>query len=179
MTINEYNEIVKRVNRDSLERAVFIEIEKYCKDKGMEVFQIEYSKYIQMRDYLINLNKNGLLKRIDGSENIPEGIDRDSDRNQIIGTVILMMVFIIVANVSDIFTFFGYSAAVITAIVGFGTLSRVQDSNLISSGYNADYVQRYLRAHEDARINMDAYLTQAYLRSSQIKIVKDRINEGK
>lgn len=177
MGIVQYNEIIKKVNSDSLERSVYIEIEKYCKSKGMEVFQLDYTKYLEMRDYLIKINRNGLLNGFSERNSEVKIEEKDhSNRNQIIKTLLIIGVFVILANVNEVFTFFAYSAAVITAIIGFGTLPVLDKYR---SGYDGDYVQRYFRAHEDARINTRAYLNQAWLHSGEIKILNDKINGRK
>lgn len=43
--------------------------------------------------------------------------------------------------------------------------------------YNADYVERYIKAQEDARLNTKAYLRQAYIHMEEIQRLNDMINK--
>lgn len=46
-----------------------------------------------------------------------------------------------------------------------------------SDNYDSDYVDRYFKAQEDARLNTKAYLHQAYLHKDEIKRLNDLINK--
>ena len=48
-----------------------------------------------------------------------------------------------------------------------------------SENYDSDYVQRYFKAQEDARLYTRAMLNQAHLHREELKILNDRINGKK
>lgn len=170
MTIIEYNEIVKKVNSDSLERSIFTEIEGYCRDRGMEVFQLDYNKYLQMRNYLIKINKDGLVNRLESGTVSNQSKKRKFriDWGVVSTLVISGIVFLIAFNVPA-FSLPGIGIGI--CILAWG----LKDVIPYSSG-SSDYVDRVIKAHEDARINTRAYLHQAYIHSGEIKILKDKIN---
>ena len=48
-----------------------------------------------------------------------------------------------------------------------------------SDNYDSDFVQRYFKAQEDARLYTRAMIHQAYLHSGELKILNEKINGKK
>ena len=193
MTSEEYNYIVQVINDNAYERHVFWGIRADLERLGFDIRQISYEHYLRLRkERCQDGNTSSAIRESIQNEKytitdppcIPEHVrnvdgkpkkekmSRDEKRH-IFGTLFVAGVMIgagfIIPSIS--LPIWGFAICVLAW--GF------KDYIPYPENYDTDYVQRYFKAQEDARLYTRAMIHQAYLHSGELKILNEKINGKK
>lgn len=180
MTMGEYQEIVRIINNSTYERLIYQEIEKQLQSRGYRIPDISLADYVQLRNWLDAMNRAPFVQAIlTNEENSRQAPKRKSskklnrnEKDQILGTLVISGLFVLLTFILPAcFLIPLLMTAFIALVIGLA------DFIPFPRDYNPDYVERYFKAQEDARINTEAYLHQAYLHKDEIRILNDMISK--
>ena len=161
MTYQEYNSLMNAVSKDTVEREIYLEIERYLRKGNYEVYQISASDYTKMRDRIL-LHRNDCREK-DVSKN---------DKEACIFWGIVVAVLYIVSY----FTRDGISmvCGIIGTLIAIPTIACIGDC--FFGGTDYEKLDEYNKINRNARLNTEAYIRQAYIHSNSIKMVNEKIN---
>ena len=185
MTSDEYRHIIQIVNNDDRERRIFLKVQEQLGECGHSIQDLSYDDYLRIRElwmrYMSSLPEKGFPMNV---ESIPTGktlanktgsgksnvFSRNAD---ILGTLLAAGVLIAVGVIFPAVSVPLWGIAICVLAWGF------KDIIPYPKDYNSDYVQRYFKAQEDARLYTRAMLHQAYIHKSEIKRLNEMINGKK
>ena len=193
MTQDEYSYIIQVINENAYERKIFLGIRADLERCGFDVRQIPYEHYLRLRrercgdgESSFEIQEESLREETVSADppRIPEHVQdvemkpkeprlSQEEKRQIFGTLLLTGIMvalgIIIPSIS--LPIWGFAFCVLV----WG----LKDYIPCSGSYDSDYVQRYFRAKEDARLHTRAMIHEAYLHSGELKILNDKINGKK
>ncbi len=185
MTSDEYNHIVQIVNRDAWEKRVFLKVQEQLNECGYSIQDLSYDDYLRIRELWMRCTSS--LPEKDPptiTDNIREGkeqinmtksrkpniLSRNAD---ILLTLLAAGVLIAVGIIFPSVSLPLWGLAICVLAWGF------KDIIPYPKDYDSDYVQRYFKAQEDARIYTRAMLHQAYMHKNELKRLNEMINNKK
>jgi hypothetical protein len=195
MTVQEYNYIIQVINANAYERGIFLKIRAELEAQGYELSQIAFEDYLTLRSKKMQpVNDTTVIRENDTDRkdiytdlpHIAENV-RDAEKKQtkkrnwifeegrlhIIGTLlftgILVAAGIVIPSIS--LPIWGIALCVLA----WG----LKDDIPLPKNYDTDYVDRYFKAQEDARLYTNAMLHQAYLHKDQLRTLNNMINGRK
>ncbi len=185
MTSDEYSHIIQTVNYDDRERRIFLKVQEQLGECGHSIQDLSYDDYLRIREFWMRYMS--CLPEKDPpmiAENIREGKDQTNrtksrkpnilSRNvDILGTLLAAGVLIAVGVIFPTVSLPLWGIAICVLAWGF------KDIIPYPKDYDSDYVQRYFKAQEDARLYTRAMLHQAYIHKSEIKRLNGMINGKK
>ena len=161
MTSDEYNHIVQIVNRDAWEKRVFLKVQEQLNECGYSIQDLSYDDYLRIRELWMRYTSS--LPEKDPptiTDNIREGKEQinmtKSRKPNILSRNVYILLTLLAAGV----------------LIAVGIIPYPKD-------YDSDYVQRYFKAQEDARIYTRAMLHQAYMHKNELKRLNEMINNKK
>ena len=187
MTLDEYNHLIRIVNHDISEWEIFLEIRTELERSGYVIRQIPDEHYLRLREEKIREmgqtcsdEQPSLMELSDTPEHIRnaeekpqrEGLSREEKRHifgTLIATGIMVALGFIIPSIS--LPIWGVALCVL--------VWELKDYIPCSGNYDSDYVQRYFKAQEDARLYTRAMIHQAHLHSGELKILNEKINGKK
>jgi hypothetical protein len=193
MTPAEYNDIVRVVNENACERRIFLDIRADLERCGLDIRRIPYEHYLWLREERFRAgNTSPPIREIDLSEQpvsmdllrIPEYVRNAEDKpkkerlsreekRHIFGTLFVAGVMVAIGFIIPSISLIIWGFAFCVLAWGF------KDDTPYPENYDTDYVQRYFKAQEDARLYTRAMLHQAYIHKSEIKRLNEMINGKK
>ncbi len=197
MTIQEYHQITGIINVNAYERMIYLEIERYVKEKGKEIWFLTYDEYMGMRNRLDAMNRTPYVERVrdvgdtmenDGlympsishnkkgkSKNRLTKEEKRYIRRKIGNAAALAMVGILFYHTGS----WVLASLCVPVCVGsfiyllYGFLDYIP----LPKNYDCDAVDRYFKAQEDARLNTRAYLNQTWLHREEIAMLHRMIEK--
>ena len=193
MTQAEYNYIIQVVNENACERRIFLDIRADLEHCRMDIRQISYEEYLSLREKKLQAgNASVAIRETAPNEKIitedppyiPEQVRNVEERpkkerlsreekHHIFGTLfvagIMIGAGIIIPSIS--LPIWGFAICVLA----WG----LKDYIPYPDSYDSDYVDRYFKAQEDARLYTRAMIHQAYLHNGELKILNEKINGKK
>ena len=171
MTMSEYAQIIRIINNNTSEKLIYQEIERLLQAKGYEIQDIRYSEYVQLRNRLDAMNRVPFAQAVleqeqkskeNPSRRRPRKKLSKEEKDQIIGTLFVAAFLTVLL-----------SLAFVVLILG------LVDFIPIPKSYNIEYVEQRSKAQTDARLQMEAFLHQAYLHKDEIRILNEQLNQHK
>ena len=193
MTPAEYNFIIQVVNENTYERRIFLAIRADLERCGFDIRRIPYEHYLWLREERFRAgNISPPIREIDLSEQpvsmdlprIPEYVRNAEDepkrerlsreeKHPIFGTLLVAGVMSAIGFIIPSISLPIWGFAICVLAWGF------KDDLPYPENYDTDYVQRYFKAQEDARLYTRTMIHQAYLHSGELKILNEKINGKK
>ena len=193
MTPAEYNFIIQVVNENTYERRIFLAIRADLENCGFDIRRIPYEHYLWLREERFRAgNTSPPIREIDLSEQlvsmdlprIPEYVRNAEDepkrerlsreeKRPIFGTLLVAGVMSAIGFIIPSISLPIWGFAICVLAWGF------KDDLPYPENYDTDYVQRYFKAQEDARLYTRTMIHQAYLHSGELKILNEKINGKK
>lgn len=193
MTPAEYNFIIQVVNENTYERRIFLAIRADLERCGFDIRRIPYEHYLWLREERFRAgNISPPIREIDLSEQpvsmdlprIPEyarnGEEKQKraklsreEKRHFFGTLFVAGAMVAIGFMIPSISLIIWGFAFCVLLWGF------KDDLPYPENYDADYVQRYVKAQEDARLYTRAMMHQAYLHSGELKILNEKINGKK
>lgn len=162
MTYQEYNSLMNAVSKDTVEREIYLEIERYLRNGNCEVYQISASDYTKMRDRI-------LLHRNNSSDS------KEKENNEK-SACIFWGIVVAVLYIVSYFTRDGISmvCGIVGTLIAIPTIACIGDC--FFGGTDYEKLDEYNKINRNARLNTEAYIRQANIHSNSIKMVNDKIN---
>ena len=193
MTPAEYNFIIRVVNENACERRIFLDIRADLERCGFDIRRIPYEHYLWLREERFRAgNISPPIREIDLSEQpvsmdlprIPEYVKHAKDepkgekfsreeKRHIFGILFVAGVMISAGFLMPSISLPIWGFAICVLAWGLKDYIPYPDS------YDSDYVDRYFKAQEDARLYTRAMIHQAHLHSGELKILNEKINGKK
>ncbi|MBQ4514399.1 MAG: hypothetical protein II969_15500 [Anaerolineaceae bacterium] len=193
MTPAEYNFIIQVVNENAYERRIFLAIRADLECCGFDIRRIPYEHYLWLREERLRVGyTSSAIREIDSYEQpvsmdsprIPEYVRNGEEKQKrarlsreekrpIFGTLLVAGVMVAIGFMIPSISLIIWGFAFCVLLWGF------KDDLPYPENYDADYVQRYVKAQEDARLYTRALIHQAYLHSGELKILNEKINGKK
>ena len=193
MTPAEYNDIIQAVNENAFERRIFLDIRADLERCGLDIRRIPYEHYLWLREERLRAgNTSSVIREIDSYEPpvsmnspcIPEyarnGEEKQKraklsreEKRHIFGTFFVAGAMVAIGFMIPSISLIIWGFAFCVLLWGF------KDDLPYPENYDTDYVQRYVKAQEDARLYTRAMMHQAYLHSGELKILNEKINGKK
>ena len=183
MIVSEYRQIVEIINKSTYEKLIYQEIERQLQAHGWFVTDLNYTEYVQLRNRLDAMNRvpfaQAVLEQEQKSKENPKRRQprkklSKEEKDQIIGTLFVAAFLTVLAFLLPIgFLMPLLSLAFVVLILG------LVDFIPIPKWYNIEYVEKRSKAQTDARLQMEAFLHQAYLHKDQIRILNEQLNQHK
>lgn len=192
MTQAEYNYIIRVVNENAFERKIFLDIRADIERSGLDIRQIPYEQYLRFRaEHCRNGTQTSMMQER-GLDNrsfsepplIPESVRNveemqkksrlsREEKRQILGTIVIGGLMIGAGFIIPSISLPIWGLAI--CVLAWG----LKDYIPIPDDYDSDYVDRYFKTQEDARLHTRAMIHQAYMHSGELKILKEKINGRK
>lgn len=193
MTPAEYNFIIQVVNVNTYERRFFLAIRADLESCGFDIRRIPYEHYLWLREERFRAGyTSSVIREIDSYEQlvsmdsprIPEYVRNAEDKpkkerlsreekRHIFGTLFVAGVMVAIGFIIPSISLIIWGFAFCVLLWGF------KEDLPYPENYDTDYVQRYIKAQEDARLYTRAMIHQAYLHSGELKILNEKINGKK
>ena len=193
MTPAEYNDIIQAVNENAFERRIFLDIRADLERCGLDIRRIPYEHYLWLREERLRVGyTSSAIRETDSYEQpvsmdlprIPEYVRNGEDKpkkerlsreekRHIFGTLFVAGVMVAIGFMIPSISLIIWGFAFCVLLWGF------KDDLPYPENYDTDYVQRYIKAQEDARLYTREMIHQAYLHSGELKILNEKINGKK
>lgn len=180
MTAEEYSYIIQVINENSYERSIFLRIRSELEQHGYNILQISYEDYLMLRERKIrDGNQETSLSRqtvANVPPYLPENVRNATheqkskrikacrdDLIQILKTLIIAGPLVGLGFIFPTISLPIWGIAL--CVLAWG----LKDVIPYPENYDADYVDRYFRIQEEARMKTHAYLHQANLHRGEIE----------